>query len=102
MSKKPVDQTEDVLHDMRPEYTVDDMKGAMRGKYAQAYGSGHTVRITREDGTTAVQQFRLDEGAVLLEPDVRAFFPDSASVNRALRGLIALAPSRRRQPTRRV
>jgi hypothetical protein len=32
--------------------------------------------------------------AITLDPDVREYFPDSESVNRALRGLIALIPSR--------
>jgi hypothetical protein len=34
--------------------------------------------------------------AVLLEPDVQAHFPDSESVNKALRCLIPLLPKKRR------
>lgn len=34
------------------------------------------------------------DSAITLDPDVREYFPDSESVNRALRGLIALIPSR--------
>jgi hypothetical protein len=33
---------------------------------------------------------------VILEPDVREYFPDSQAVNKALRALIALVPPKRR------
>jgi hypothetical protein len=46
----------------------------------------------RADGTTVEEDWRLPEGAVMLDPDVRAYFPDSAAVNKALRGLIKLIP----------
>jgi hypothetical protein len=32
---------------------------------------------------------------VMLEPDIREYFPDSQAVNAALRGLIKLAPQRK-------
>jgi hypothetical protein len=32
---------------------------------------------------------------VLLEPDIRQYFPDSEAVNRALRALIAIAPKKK-------
>jgi hypothetical protein len=41
-----------------------------------------------------VQYFTLEEGAVMLEPDVRKYFPDSEAVNQVLRSLIALIPSK--------
>jgi hypothetical protein len=50
--------------DMLPEY---DFSKGVRGKYAKRYDSGTNV--------------------VVLDPDVAAVFPDSASVNRALRAL---------------
>lgn len=78
--------------EMLPEYDFTNMKGGVRGKYYKAYREGHTVEIHKADGTTSVQYFRLEDGAVMLEPDVRKYFPDSEAVNRALRGLIALAP----------
>jgi hypothetical protein len=78
--------------DMLPEYNFGDMKGGVRGKYANAYREGHTVEIRSADGTTSTQYFRLADGAVMLEPDVREYFPDSEAVNRALRALIAIAP----------
>ena len=76
---------------MLPEY---DFRDGVRGKHYQAYRNGHTVTIHKTDGTADVQHFKLEEGAVLLEPDVRAYFPDSESVNNALRGLITLRPRR--------
>ena len=57
--------------EMRPEY---DFSGGVRGKHVQAYRAGTNV--------------------VFLEPDLVAAFPDSASVNHALRLLIRLAQSK--------
>jgi len=51
---------------MRAEY---DFSGGVRGKYAARYGRGTNV--------------------VLLEPELAAAFPDSKSVNAALRKLLA-------------
>jgi hypothetical protein len=64
----------------------------MRGKYYRPYQAGHAVRVHREDGTVTTHDFTLEEGAVLLAPDMRAYFPDSEKVNQALRGLIDLIP----------
>jgi hypothetical protein len=49
-------------HEMRPEY---DFSGGVRGKYAAQYAAGTNL--------------------VRLEPDIAAVFPDSESVNAALR-----------------
>lgn len=76
---------------MLPEYDFSSKKGT-RGKYYQAYKQGHTVRVIQEDGSVVMQYFTLEEGAVLLAPDVQRYFPDSDSVNHALRGLIQLIP----------
>jgi hypothetical protein len=54
--------------EMRPEY---DFSHAVRGKHHSAYRAGTNV--------------------VLLDADVAEAFPDSASVNRALRVLLKLA-----------
>lgn len=78
---------------MLPEYDFTGKKRE-RGKYHRAYQQGHTVRILQEDGTVTTQYFTLEEGSVLLEPDVRAYFSDSASVNRALRTIIDLVPNK--------
>jgi hypothetical protein len=53
------------VDDMRPEY---DFSGGVRGKYAAKYAKGTNL--------------------VRLEPDVSAVFPDSESVNAALRVLM--------------
>jgi hypothetical protein len=39
--------------------------------------------------------FTLEDGAVILDPDVRAYFPSSGCFNQALRSLIAPKPSNR-------
>ena len=88
------------LAEMRAEYDLASMGDGVRGKYYQAYRAGHTVKIHREDGTTIVQHFVLQDGAVMLEPDVREYFPDSAAVNAALRCLIPLMPKKRRHKVR--
>ncbi len=45
---------------------------------------------------TELQRYRTyaQTTPITLDPDVRKYFPDSESVNRALRGLIALIPSK--------
>ena len=51
--------------ELRPEYDLRSLKGVVRGKYYQRALTGTNL--------------------VLLEPDVARAFPDSNSVNRALR-----------------
>ncbi len=80
--------------DMRPEYDFKNMRGGVRGKYYKAYRAGHTVKIHKANGRTIIQHFLLQDGAVILEPQVRKYFRDSESVNKALRGLIALLPKK--------
>ena len=92
--KKTVSKVISAKEDMRSEYDFSSMKGAVRGKYYKAYRDGHKVVIHKEDGTNSVQYFKLEDGAVMLEPDVRKYFSDSESVNRALRALIAILPSK--------
>ena len=62
------DQLDDEL---RPEYDLSKLKRRVRGKYVERYKQGTNV--------------------VLLEPDVAKVFPDSDSVNKALRMLIEVA-----------
>ncbi len=76
--------------DMRAEY---DFTGATRGRHYRPLDDGYTVSITKSDGTTVVEHYTLAEGTVLLQPDVREYFPDSESVNTALRSLIELMAS---------
>jgi len=79
---------------MLPEYNFEGKKG-VRGKYAKALQKGYSVRVVKEDGTVTVRDFVPKENAVLLDPDVKAYFPDSESVNRALRSLINLIPEKK-------
>lgn len=54
--------------DLRPEYDFSQMKGGVRGKYAERYRQGTNL--------------------VLLDPDIAAAFPDAKAVNDALRLLL--------------
>lgn len=83
---------------MRPEY---DFRQGVRGKHHKAYQKGHKVRVRKTDGTVVVQHFKLEEGAVLLAPDVREYFSDAESVNNALRSLISLIPEKKRRASAR-
>lgn len=94
--RKAVSKVISDREDMRVEYDFSSMKGAVRGKYYKAYRAGHNVVIHKADGTASVQYFKLEEGAVMLEPDVRKYFSSSESVNKALRSLIAIIPSKKR------
>ena len=84
---------------MRAEY---DFRGGVRGKHYKAMQTGYTITIHGVDGTTVVKNVKPAEGAVILEPDVRAYFPNSASVNKTLRSLITLVPMRRKAVVRKA
>ena len=68
MKKESEIRTHDEL---RREYNLFQLKGAVRGKYARRYRAGTNL--------------------VRLEPDVARVFGDDVSVNGALRSLIKLA-----------
>jgi len=72
--------------EMREDY---DFSKGVRGKHYRAYRAGHLVRVHKPDGGVEERYFTLQEGAVMLDPDLKARFPDSDSVNRALRSLAA-------------
>ncbi len=72
--------------EMRDEY---DFSDGIAGKHHQAYRAGHRVRIEKSDGTMSEHYFSLEDGAIMLDPDLKERFPDSESVNRALRSLMA-------------
>lgn len=67
--------------ELRPEYDLSKMKGGVRGKYYRQATGGTNL--------------------VLIEPDLRTFFPDTASVNRALRILADAADSAAERQLRR-
>jgi hypothetical protein len=64
--------------DLRPEYDLTRLKGGVRGKYYKEAAAGTNL--------------------VLLEPDVARTFPDSTSVNRALRLLQEVATKTSTRP----
>jgi hypothetical protein len=78
-------------NEMQAEY---DFSGGVRGKHYRAMQAGYTVTVRQADGTISVREVMPSEGLVVLEPDVREYFPDSESVNDALRGLIRLIPAK--------
>ncbi len=103
MKKAKTDKIEAGRCDMLPKYDLAGKKG-VRGKYYRAYRQGHTVKVRQANGTITVHHFTLAEGAVMLEPQVREYFPDSEAVNSALRSLIELIPAKppRRKGTAKV
>ncbi len=96
--KKEVSMQDSLEDEMRPEYDFANMKGGVRGKYYHAYRAGHTVKIHKEDGTIETRYFTLKDGAVMLEPDVQQYFPNSEAVNKALRCLIPLVSEQDNAP----
>lgn len=70
--------------ELRPEYDLSQLRGGVRGKYYKRAIAGTNL--------------------ILIEPDLAKAFPDTDSVNRALRLLVdaagsATTPSRRHRPT---
>lgn len=65
------------VHELRPEY---DFRGGERGKHAERYAEGTNI--------------------VMLDPDVAEVFPDSESVNNALRALLPIVRSQKKRPRR--
>jgi len=68
MKKKPITEPSG---DLRKEYNLSQLKGGVRGKYYKRANAGTNL--------------------VLIEPDLVDVYPDSASVNRALRVLAEAA-----------
>jgi len=77
---------------MRAEY---NFAGGVRGKHHQAMKAGYRITVHKSNGTILVKEVKPKGGAVIIEPDVREYFPDSESVNAALRSLIRLIPKKR-------
>lgn len=75
--------------DMLAEY---DFSNSIRGKHAEAYGNEVLVTIHKADGTTEQRSYSMPEGAVVVDSDLRPYFPNAKAVNRALRVLVELIP----------
>ncbi|MBI5756569.1 MAG: hypothetical protein HZA12_06550 [Nitrospirae bacterium] len=84
---------------MRTEY---DFTGGVRGKHYKAMQAGYTITIHKADGTTVVKDVMPKDGAVVIEPDIRAYFPDSESVNKTLRCLIPILSKKRRTKAKKA
>ncbi len=84
---------------MRAEY---DFTGGIRGAHYKTMQSGYTVTIHKPNGTTIVKDVIPKEGTVAIEPDIQAYFPDSESVNKALRCLIPLLSKQHKVKVRRI
>jgi hypothetical protein len=84
---------------MRTKY---DFAGGVRGKHFRTMQAGYTITIHQADGSTATKDVMPKEGAVVLEADIRTYFPDSESVNKALRCLIPLLPKKTRANPKNV
>ncbi len=80
------EETDDI---MRRDY---DFSQGVRGKYREATRQARTMNIHHADGSITVKMVL---PAIELDDDVRQYFPDSETVNKALRGLIALIPEKR-------
>lgn len=91
--KQQEEQGEEIL----PEY---NFSGGVRGKHHKAYREGHSARVKNADGAVVEQHFTLEDGAVMLDADVREYFPDSEAVNKALRTLITLVRKKGRSRTK--
>jgi hypothetical protein len=72
MNKAPKNER---IDDLRPEYDLSKLKGAVRGKYVDRFNAGNNL--------------------ILLAPDVVEYFPDDESVNSALRSLIGIVKAQR-------
>ncbi|MGL4609169.1 MAG: hypothetical protein ACRCYY_05700 [Trueperaceae bacterium] len=80
--------------DIKPYY---DFSRAKPNPFAKAMQKGHTVKIRHADGSTTIQKFGPKDDVILLESDVREYFPDAEAVNKALRSLIELVPKKSKQ-----
>jgi hypothetical protein len=66
--------------EMRDEYPAELIRSGVRGKFASDY--------------------RQEANAVVIDPDLRPLFPDSATVNRALRDYVAIKAKPKARPNR--
>ena len=64
--------------------------------------AGYTITIHQADAEIIRKEVKPKNGAVVLDADVHEYFPDSDSVNRALRCLIPLLPQTRKAKTKKT
>jgi hypothetical protein len=71
-----------------------DFSQGIRGKHYQSYREGHSVTIYKDNVPISIENYTLEDGTIILDPDLREYFPDSESVNSTLRNLINLIPKK--------
>jgi hypothetical protein len=98
MSKATIDRQIDEAVTMRAEY---NFAGGVRGKHYHAMQNGYTITVHHEDGSVTRQEVQPHKNTVVLDPDVLAYFPDSETVNNALRTLIKLVPQKPKRVVKR-
>jgi hypothetical protein len=84
---------------MRGQY---DFKRGVRGRHYKALQAGYTITVHNADGSTSVKDVMPKEGAVVLDPEVLAYFPDSESANKTLRCIIPLLPRKHRAKSKKL
>jgi len=75
-------------YEMLPEY---DFRGGVRGKHYKALQQGYTIEIRAADGTISRQEIKRGESSIILESDVREYFPTSEALHTALCYFIYIA-----------
>jgi len=96
--KKVPNKKADSNSTMRKEY---DFTGGVRGKHFKAMQAGYTITIHKTDGSKVIKEIKPSKEVISLEPDVQMYFPDSESVNTALRSLIRLIPAKKKTAVRK-
>lgn len=71
--------------------------GGIRGKHRIACQNGYQIHVEQADGSVIIHKFLPDKSAIILDDDIKQYFPDAPAVNAALRGLINLVPQRRKR-----
>ena len=74
-----------------------DFSVGVRGKHSAPYRRGHTIKVRQDDGAITVQKFIPDSDAVVIDRDVRTYFPDADSINNALRAIIGILPNNKQR-----
>ncbi len=70
---------------MRDEY---DFSIGVRGKHYKQYRKGHRIKIKKKDRSIEEHCYTEEDGSIMLDPDVRKYFPNSESVNKVLQEYI--------------
>jgi uncharacterized protein YaiL (DUF2058 family) len=77
--------------DMLPDY---DFSKGEKINYAKKFSDGATITIHSSNGKAPKKKIIQKQSLVILDADVSKFFPDTKSVNSALRHLIAALPKK--------